>query len=77
MRMAPPIELLEAADQPQGRGLARARRAEQRDELALGDDQRDIVDRDDRPVGPPDALELEGEIACTAFPSPRTSVGLA
>jgi hypothetical protein len=38
---------LEAGDQPQGRGLARARRTQQREELAAGDVERHRVDGGD------------------------------
>ena len=40
----------ESADDPQERGLAAARRADERDELALGDVQRDLAQRFDRAV---------------------------
>ena len=46
--------LLEARDQPQGGGLAAARRAEQGEELAAGHGQVDVVDRDlAEPLGQP------------------------
>ena len=47
------VGFLEAGDQPQRRGLAAARRAEQGEELAPPDLERDVVDRD----GVPEALD--------------------
>jgi hypothetical protein len=38
---------LEARDEPEARRLARSRRAEQREELAVADVERDVVDRGD------------------------------
>ena len=49
--MRPRVRLLEAGDHAQRRRLARARRAEQREELAVRDVQVDVVDRDDVAVG--------------------------
>ena len=44
-RMRPGIELAKARDHAQQRGLAAARRSEQREELAVAHRDRDIVDR--------------------------------
>ena len=46
-------------DGPQGRGLAGAVRAEQRDHLSFGDSQGHAVKRDDLPVTGRDVVELE------------------
>ena len=51
------VRLLEAGDHAQRRRLARARRAEQREELAVRDVQVDVVDRDDVAVGLARALD--------------------
>jgi len=53
------VRALETGDQPQQRRLARARRAEQGEELALVDGQVDSVDRDDVPVILANAVESE------------------
>jgi hypothetical protein len=50
-------DLLEAADHPQRRGLAAARRAEQGEELAVLDGKRQIVDRGEFPEPFRDPIE--------------------
>ena len=60
------VGLLEAGDDPQRRRLARARRAEQREELAVGDRQVDVVDRDDVAVGLPDSGDAD--VSCQGSP---------
>ena len=47
MLIAPGVGQLEPGDQPQRRGLAGAGRPEQHEELAVGDGQRQVVDRRD------------------------------
>ena len=59
----PPISMrarilhLEAGDHPQQGGLAAARRAEEADELALLDGERDVVERGERAEALGDALD--------------------
>ena len=55
---------LEAGDHPQQRRLAGTRRAEHREELALGDLEVDAVDGDDVAVRLSDAREANGESLC-------------
>ncbi len=55
----PGVGLLEAGDHPHRRGLAAARRAEQGDELALGDLERDVVDGAHVPEGLRHALDAD------------------
>ena len=55
-----PIRLLEPGDQAQTRGLARARRSEHREELAVPDLEADPVDRPDRAEVAAHALEADG-----------------
>ena len=57
---------LEAGDHPQGRGLARAGRAEHREELAVADVEVDAVDRDDVAIALLDALEADRDGASAA-----------
>jgi len=47
MAMQPDSGRSSPGDQPQGRGLAGTGRAEQDDELAVGDRQAEIADRDE------------------------------
>ncbi len=47
MRMIAVGRILEPGDHPQRGRLAAARRAEQHEELAVGDLERQVVDRDD------------------------------
>ncbi len=54
------VGALEACDQAQERGLARTRRSEQREELALLDHEVDTRHGRDRAVVLADAVELEG-----------------
>jgi hypothetical protein len=54
------IRPLEAGDQPEQRGLPRAGRTEQGEELALLDGQVDPVDRDDLAVVLADPFEAKG-----------------
>ena len=69
---APLGRLLEAADHPQRRRLATPRRAEQREERAAGDLDRDPVDRDRIVEALDDILETNvrrGTVRCDAHAS--------
>ena len=46
IRISPDADLLEPGDHPQRRRLAAARRADEHDELALGDLEVEVTDRD-------------------------------
>ena len=61
MRMWPGGRLLEAGDQPQAGGLARARGPEHGEERALGDLEVDAVDGAHGAEVARDVLELDGE----------------
>ena len=54
------IGRLEAGDDAQQRGLARARRPEQRDQLAGVDVQIDVVDRGEGAEAPADVANFDG-----------------
>ena len=57
--MAPAGRGLEAGDHAQGRGLAAARRAEQREELARGDREAGVVDRHEVAEALGDVVDLD------------------
>ena len=57
--MRPDVGRLEAGDRAQQRGLAAARRAEQREELVVGDVERDAVQGDRVAVDGADAVDAE------------------
>ena len=58
----PAVRPLEAGDHAQAGGLARARRAQHREELAAPDLEVDPVDRDDVAVGLADAAEANVDV---------------
>jgi len=58
-RHRPRGRLVEARDQPQAGGLAGTGGAEQREELAGGDRERDVVERADGAEGAADAGEFD------------------
>ena len=57
--IAPGRRPQEAGDRPEGRGLAGAVRADQRDELALADRQGDALEGPDVAVADVDVVELK------------------
>ena len=69
--------LLEAGDHPHQRGLAAARGAEEGEELALVDDEREVVDGDEIAEALGDVAELDeglrrGVVPRREFPPDRT-----
>ena len=58
------IRPVEAGDDPQQRGLARAGRPEQRQQFALGDLEVDIVERCERAEFLDDVLDFNGHAGC-------------
>jgi hypothetical protein len=62
---------IETRDEPQAGGLAGTRRTEQGKELAVGDAQVDVVDRDDVAEAARDPLELDCDLAAQDPPISR------
>ncbi len=67
-RHAAVVDLGQAGDRPQQRALAAAARAEQDQELALGDAQRDVVDDGDALVPLGYLVECDGHAQVTELP---------
>ena len=67
---APAVGAVEAAEQPQRRRLAAARRAEQREQLARGDVEVELVERGERAEAARQPVEVHGDGGHTQPPDP-------
>src|SRR5688500_17635804 len=68
---SPRIEIFETSDQPKRRGFSGSRGAEQSDEFALADNERDIIHRYHGSIAAVDTLKLESCFVCHLYPSSR------
>ena len=72
IRILPRGRVLEPGDQPQQRGLAAARRADEDDELAVVDGEVDVGDDVDLAEGLLDVLKFDrAHVGCPYFTAPK------